>query len=332
MALRICETDREKALKMFRELFMSRTAQATIWNNGGRIVRDLGEEAISIGSLFGLEDTDIISCYFRGDAANLRIRGAYSPEDIMAGWFYRKGISNPITYGYPNSWTDVEHGVIGTTSSLIGADAVICAGAALAQKMQKTGRVVLFLAGDGATSKGDFYETMNLAKLKKLPLIILIRNNNYAMSTTMDRNIAVDSFADLPKTFNIPVKVIDGNDMLEVAQAVSEAAEYARSGNGPSAIVAKTFRMGPHTIDDEDEYRRDVDRSYWIKHDPVLIMENHLKDRWQVSSEEILKIKEECEKEAQAAYEWAAGRPPIEIDEVVNEQQKAVDMMWREER
>ena len=328
MALRICETDRETALKMFRELFMSRTVQATIWDNGGRIVRDLGEEAISIGSLFGLEETDIISCYFRGDAANLRIRGAYSPEDIMAGWFYRKGDKNPMTYGYPNSWTDVEHGVIGTTSSLIGADAVICAGAAMAQKMQKTGRVVLFLAGDGATSKGDFYETMNLAKLQKLPLIILIRNNNYAMSTTMDRNIAVDSFADLPKTFNIPVKVIDGNDMLEVAETVSEAAEHARSGNGPFAIVAKTFRMAPHTIDDEDEYRADVDRSYWKEHDPVLIMEKHLKEIWNVSDEEILSIREECRKEAEAAYEWAAGRPEIELEEVISAQQKAVDMMW----
>lgn len=330
MALRICETDREKALKMFRELFMSRTVQATIWNNGGKIVRDLGEEAISIGSLFGLEDTDIISCYFRGDAANLRIRGAYSPNDIMAGWFYRKGDKNPMTYAYPNSWTDVEHGVIGTTSSLIGADAVICAGAAMAQKIKETGRVVLFLAGDGATSKGDFYETMNLAKLQKLPLIILIRNNNYAMSTTMDRNIAVDSFADLPATFNIPVKVIDGNDMLEVAEAVSEAAEQARGGNGPCAVVAKTFRMAPHTIDDEDEYRKDVDRSYWIEHDPVLIMEKHLKERWDVSDDEIAEIKDECKKEAEASYEWAANRPEIELEEVLSAQKKAVDMMWRE--
>ncbi len=328
MALQAEKLDCEKKAQLFCEMVKSRAIQEKIKAVGGRCVRDTGEEAIPIGSLYGLNDDDIITCYFRGDASNLRIRGAYSMKDLLAGWLLRKGENTPTTFAYPNSWTDVEHGVIGTTSSLIGADAVISAGVALTQKIQESGKVVLFLSGDGATSKGEFYETMNFAKLQKLPLVILIRNNNYAMSTTMDRNIAVESFTDLPALFHIPCVQIDGNDAVEVANAVAFAAEKARSGEGPFAIVAKTFRMAPHTLDDEDEYRADVDRSYWVEHDPLLIMEKHLLDLG-YSEEKIAEMKKNCLDEVEAAAEWALSRPAIESDEVLAEQQSVIEKMWR---
>lgn len=328
MALQLCESDCEKAKQMFYQMYLSRSFQSSLKKVGGKCVSDLGEEAISVGTVYGLREDDIISCYFRGDAASLRIRGGYSFKDYVAGWLYRKGEKNPDTYAYPNSWFDLEHGIIGTTSSLIGADAVICTGAALAQKIKGTDNVVLFLSGDGATSKGEFYEMTNFAKLQKLPLIIFIRNNNYAMSTTMDRNVGYTSFHAIPDAFGIPYKEIDGNDVLEVAKTVAEVAEEVRAGNGPYVIIAKSFRMAPHTIDDGDEYREDVDRSYWKEHDPLKIMEKHLKDSG-VDTTEIDAIKNKCQADIDEAIKWVMNRPEIELKAVTDAQQAVVDKMWR---
>jgi pyruvate dehydrogenase E1 component alpha subunit len=313
---------------VLRLLYLSRTFQEKLHQLGGKCIRDNGEEGIMIGTLLGLRDDDLISCYFRSEGPQLLMRGSVNLRDLMAWWLWKVGENGLVTTVMPSAWTDVERGIIGTTSTLIGSDTSVCCGAAIVQKMKKSGKAVLLMVGDGATSKGDFYEVLNFAALYKLPMVFLVRNNNWAMSTTMAGTIAVKSFEDLAKPFGIPARTVEGNDAVELADAVKEAADYARSGKGPACIVAKTYRMAPHTVDDFDEYREgDPEKIKWAKRDPILMAEQKLLSQG-VSQKEIDDIKAKVDKEVEDAADWAVKRPDMKPEDYLKIQQSVTDRMW----
>ncbi|MCD7736034.1 MAG: thiamine pyrophosphate-dependent dehydrogenase E1 component subunit alpha [Lachnospiraceae bacterium] len=318
--------DRNLLMESYKNLVQQRYFQEKILDYGIGIYTEIGEEAITVGACAALEKSDIITCYFRGEGATLRYKGGISIKEQMCCWLGRLGEKEYINTTLPSAWTDVEHGVIGTSSSLIGADADIATGAALAQKKLGTGNVVVFMSGDGATSKGNFHEMFNWASRFQLPLMILVRGNGWAMSTPVEDDICVSSIADMVKPFGIRTYECDGNDVSDVYQCIGDAASYSRKGR-PSLVYAKTYRISGHSAHDEDDYRDPAVLEEWKKKDPVINAENQLKAMG-VKPEDINIVKEAARQEIDEAYEWALQRSEITVKQFYQVQQAVVNDMW----
>ena len=145
----------------------------------------------------------------------------------------------------------------------------VACGLALAAQLNKTGSVALAFAGEGASREGDFHEALNLAAVWKLPVIFVVENNGYALSTPVDQQIAVQDLADAAPGYGMPGEVVDGNDIAAVIDAVRRAADLARRGGGPTLLEAKTFRMRGHEEASGTKYVPAALTEAWAKKDPV---------------------------------------------------------------
>ena len=316
--------------KMYQTICESRFFQKTLTaaNFGGYM--DSGEEAITAGVLAGINDDDIINNYFRGDGMALRYRGGIKLEDQMAWWFGKQSAGRPVTSLVPTNFTDMSKGVIGATSSCLGGDADLMMGIALAQKMKKTGKIVAFVTGDGTLGKGNYHETFTMASLFKLPILFVIRSNGWAMSTSVERSCAFKRVSDLAQAYQIPCETVDGNDVLAVRNAIAEAADFARSGNGPMIIECKTYRMAAHSSNDEDDYRPVEIKQHWAAKDPLTVMENIMR-QFGISEEEIDAIKADAIARVDAAFEACKDAPMADVSLVIDKMKSTVNHMWGRE-
>jgi 2-oxoisovalerate dehydrogenase E1 component len=160
------------------------------------------------------------------------------------------------------------HGNLGATG-IVGGNLPVAVGAALAQKLQGTDRVVVCFFGDGATNEGNFHEALNMASLWNLPVIFVAENNMYAMSVPWAKASKLPDIANRACAYGIPGKVVDGMDVLAVRGAVAEAVGRARRGEGPTLIEAKTYRYYGHSHSDPRAYRTKEEENEWRKRDPV---------------------------------------------------------------
>lgn len=317
----------EELKSMYTTICESRYFQKTLTaaNFGGYM--DSGEEAITAGVLAAIREDDIINNYFRGDGMALRYRGGISLEDQMAWWFGKQSAGRPITSLVPTNYTALDKGVIGATSSCLGGDADLMMGIALAQKMKKTGKIVAFVTGDGTLGKGNYHETFTMASLFKLPIIFVIRSNGWAMSTSVERSVAFRRVSDMAQAYQIPAETVDGNDVLAVRNTVREAAEFARSGNGPVIIEAKTYRMAAHSSHDEDDYRPVEIKKHWAAKDPLTVMENIMR-QFDIPQDEIDAIKDDAIARVDAAFEKCKDNPRADVSLVIEKQKATVNHMW----
>jgi 2-oxoisovalerate dehydrogenase E1 component alpha subunit len=164
-----------------------------------------------------------------------------------------------------------------STSSPVATQVPHAAGLALAIKLRGDDRVALTCIGEGSTSQGEWYEGLNWAAVHRLPFICLVQNNVYAISVPVDRQMAVPNVADRAAAFGMPGVVVDGNDVLAVYRVIKDAADRARSGGGPTLVEAKTYRVVPHSSDDDDRsYRTRDEVEQWKKRDPILLFRSVL--------------------------------------------------------
>lgn len=162
-------------------------------------------------------------------------------------------------------------------SSCIGPQVPQAVGCAWAMKMKKTGSVAVGFLGDGATSQPDFHNAMNFAGVFKLPAVIICQNNHWSISVPTARQTASRTIAVKGRAYGVPSVRIDGNDVLAVYKAVSDACERARSGGGATFIEALTYRIGAHsTSDDPTRYRSEEEVEAWRKKDPLDRLRKHL--------------------------------------------------------
>ncbi|MBT9259288.1 MAG: pyruvate dehydrogenase (acetyl-transferring) E1 component subunit alpha [Clostridiales bacterium] len=174
-------------------------------------------------------------------------------------------------------------------------------------KLQKKEGVVLTFFGDGASSEGDFHEGLNFAGVFKTPVVFLCQNNGWAISVPFHRQTAAESIAVRAQGYGMPGRLIDGNDPLMVAEAVREALERARSGEGPTLIEARTYRVGPHTTSDDPRRYRKEDPAQEALGDPVERLRRYLlrEGAWSAEEEEAT-LAHAREKIAQAVAELEA--------------------------
>jgi pyruvate dehydrogenase E1 component alpha subunit len=197
---------------------------------------------------------------------------------------------------------------------VLGTQVLHAVGLAQAIKYQKETHVALVGCGDGATSEGDFNEALNFAGVYQAPVIFVVQNNGWAISTPRRSQTAARHLADRGQGFGVPACLVDGNDVLAVYQVVSEAVARARAGDGPTLIEAITYRLGAHTTaDDPTRYRPQDELEQWAKRDPITRFRTFLRDRHILTESEDKHIFAEIDAEfdeALAAYEALPPRTP----------------------
>jgi len=170
--------------------------------------------------------------------------------------------------------------------------------------------VVITFFGDGASSEGDFHESLNLAGLIKAPVIFFLQNNGWAISTPRSAQSAARTLAERAPGYGIEGVIVDGNDLMAVHQVTAEAVAKARAGGGPTLVESLTWRTGAHnTADDPTRYVNPADAEPWVERDPVLRVERYLrgKDAWDDSAAK--ELQEECAIEVDRALRVARETP-----------------------
>jgi pyruvate dehydrogenase E1 component alpha subunit/2-oxoisovalerate dehydrogenase E1 component alpha subunit len=202
--------------------------------------------------------------------------------------------------------------MIGPISHL-GDLVAVMTGILLASRMKKENRVAVVYLGEGASSTGAFHEGINLAAVKKLPLITVIENNGYAYSTPTNEQTAAKFFVDKAIGYGVKGMQVDGNDIIACYETMKEAAEYARSGNGSVLIEAMTYRRKGHAEHDNQAYVPAGEIDWWAEHnDPITRYEKFLIDENILSREEMEKISAEIKELLDKEAEWAEKEPAPE--------------------
>ncbi len=250
-------------------LLLLRQGRLSKWFSG------IGQEAIAVGLTAALDAQDWVLPLHR----NL---GVFSGREVNLSRLLRqllgreggftKGRDRTFHFGTP------EQRIVGMISHL-GAMLPVACGLALAAQLRGEKRVAAVFSGDGGTSEGDFHEALNLAAVWKLPVIFVIENNQYGLSTPTSEQYACKHLADRGLGYGMPGVVADGNDVLSVFRAVQRAADRARRGEGPTLLELKTFRMRGHEEASGTDYVPPALVEEWAKKDPITRFEAFLKDR-----------------------------------------------------
>jgi TPP-dependent pyruvate/acetoin dehydrogenase alpha subunit len=285
----------------------------------GRIVGGVyvgrGQEAISVGTAIHMEQDDVVAPSHR-DMGVFLMRGI-TPRRIIAQYMGRR---SGLTRGRDGNMHmgDMNHNVIAFVSHL-GDNVPVASGAALAFKQRGEKRVALCYNGEGATSRGDWHEGINFASIHKLPVVFFINNNAYAYSTPMELQMAVKDVAMRAPGYGIPGEVVDGNDILAVYDSAKRAIDRARSGEGPSIVEYKTFRMTGHSAHDDAGYVPPEMFEEWQKKDPILRFERTLLEEGMVTQEKLKEMQRECALMIDDAVDWAEKQPYPAPEEVTRD-------------
>jgi pyruvate dehydrogenase E1 component alpha subunit len=259
----------------------------------------IGQEAIAAGVCAAMGKKDVIFCAHRSHGYYIALGG--SLKALFAELY---GRSSGCAEGKGGSQHLVapEIGLLGS-SAIVAGTIPIAVGVALSFSMQKKNRVALAAFGDGAVDQGVFYESLNFAALKKLPVVFICENNLYATHAHQSARQAKDNIVMKAKVFGVDAKIIDGNDVQEVFLAARGAIGAARSGKGPVLIEARTYRWLEHVGPDYDYhlgYRTERELKQWMKKCPIKRFKKLLLQKRLITERELVrninKIDSEIEK------------------------------------
>jgi pyruvate dehydrogenase E1 component alpha subunit len=226
----------------------------------GTMHLSIGQEATAVGASNALEEGDYLLNHHRGHGHCLA--WGSDPNRMMAE-FMGKETGYCRGRGGSMHIADVEANNLGA-NGIVAGGVPIAVGVGLSIKMRKTQQVCLVIFGDGAANEGAFHESLNMASIWNLPVIYLCENNQYAMSMPVEKAFNIENISIRATAYNIPGVTVDGNDPLAVYLAVSEAAERARRGEGPTLIEAKTYRYKGHSKSDKQAYRTRDEVNEWM--------------------------------------------------------------------
>ncbi len=323
------ELTKEKALELLRQMWEIRMFEDRVYDLLGRnIIKGAshlyaGEEAVAVGAISVLRDDDLITSTHRGHG-HCHARGASlvrTEEERQV--HYNKmmaelcGRETGYCLGRGGSMhiADVEKGNLGATG-IVGGNIPVATGAALAQQMQGSDRVVLCFFGDGAAQTGNFHESLNLAGLWKLPVVYIVENNLYGMSVPITKAAARLNIADRACAYDMPGEVVDGMDILAVRQAVGRAVERARRGEGPSLIECQTYRWYGHSRSDPRKYRTKQEEAEWKARDPIPRFAAWLVEKNICTEEEIDALEKKVRASLEQATEFALSSPMPPAEEL----------------
>jgi 2-oxoisovalerate dehydrogenase E1 component len=299
---------------MYRTALLARTIDQKAWNltRTGKarfFIPAEGQEAAQVGSAWAVRaGHDIALPYYRDIGVVLTL--GMTAYEVLLAVLARADDPNSGGRQMPNHWGSKRLGII-TGSSPIGTQFPHAAGIALASTLRGDDRVTVTWFGEAAASKGDFHEALNFAGIHRLPAVFVCENNGYAISVGMGKQSAVPNVADRAASYGFEGVVVDGNDLLAVYEASAAAVDLARGGGGPTLIEAKTYRLMPHTSDDDDKaYRSTEEVAAARRLDPLPRLRAYVLEHGLLSTEEASAVDASVQEEVAEACERATAAAP----------------------
>lgn len=272
----------EDVMQMYTYMLRARKVDERMWllNRAGKIpfvISCQGQEGAQVGAAFALDrDQDYLCPYYR-DLALVMAFGQTARDALLAT--YAKA-EDPNSGGrqMPGHYGDKRFRIL-SGSSPVATQIPHATGIALAAKIERKPIVTLTTLGEGSTNQGEFHEACNFAGVHRLPVVFLCENNRYAISVPLSKQLACESVADRAVGYGFPGESVDGNDPLAVYEVVKRAVDRARRGDGPTLIEARTYRLVPHSSDDDDSsYRSREEVSAARKEDSIVQFSNYLRE------------------------------------------------------
>jgi TPP-dependent pyruvate/acetoin dehydrogenase alpha subunit len=297
---------REDRVAMLRLMILSRVLERACCELNPRWFPAEGEEAVLVGSFYGLRADDVIAAHYRGPFIAYYMRGAELSRLVGQALGKAIGYARGRSLGFTGP---VERHIIPWVAGDLGTSLGVATGAAVGLQYEGSERVTVVTFGDGTSNRGDFHEAVNLAAVWKLPIVYVCQHNQYSISLHATQVVAGGSVAARAAGYGIPGVRVDGNDVLAVHQAVQVAVDRARAGDGPSLIEACTYRLGGHWAADPEGYRPEADRETWRARDPIPRLEAHLCEAGDLDREAVERLWEWARAEVGRAVAEAEAAP-----------------------
>jgi pyruvate/2-oxoglutarate/acetoin dehydrogenase E1 component/TPP-dependent pyruvate/acetoin dehydrogenase alpha subunit len=295
-----------------------------------------GQEAVATGAIAAMERGDVIGSTHRGHGHCGAVGNKYadSDQERQAHWNAMMAELMGRETGYCKGRggsmhiAEVEHQNNLGSTGIVGGNQPPAVGAALAEKLKKSGRVVLSFFGDGSCNTGTFHESMNMAATLKVPLVAIIENNLYGMSVPFSGSevegtacaSSIEDIAVRSVAYDVPAMIVDGQDVVAVFLALRKAIERARKQSAMMMIECKTYRWYGHSRNDPREYRTKAEEKAWHERDPITVLRNKLTSEGIATEGELDQIKDKAFATIETATEFAMNSPlpnPADVDKDV---------------
>ncbi|UOQ42580.1 thiamine pyrophosphate-dependent dehydrogenase E1 component subunit alpha [Halobacillus salinarum] len=312
----------EQVLDMFRTMLLARKIDERMWllNRAGKIpfvISCQGQEAAQVGASYALDrEKDYALPYYRDMGVVLSF--GMTAQDLMLSGFAKAEDPNSGGRQMPGHFGQKKNRIV-TGSSPVTTQVPHAVGIALAAKMEKKDYVSLVTFGEGSSNQGDFHEGANFAGVHKLPVIFMVENNKYAISVPVAKQLACEKVSDRAIGYGMPGYTVDGNDPLAVYEVVKEAAERGRKGEGPTLIEAVSYRLTPHSSDDDDRTYRERDEvDEAKKKDSIVTFANYLREQNILTEEKETELNEEINQLVNEATEYAENAEYAEAESALH--------------
>lgn len=280
-----------------------------LWKQGrgvGGTFNQRGHEAISVGAGYALGDDDVVAPMHR-DLGCYLLRGM-TPGRLLATQLGRATGVNRGRDGNLHGCGDLDLNIIGFVSHL-PQSMPVALGTAMSFTYRSEPRVAMTFVGDGSSNTGLFHETLNLAAVRKAPLVVIVENNQYAYSTPLAEQMAITDIAERGRAHGVESLIVDGNDVELVYGAARRAVARAREGGGPTLIECKTMRMLGHAIHDGAEYVPAELLDTWARRDPLDRFEAALLEDGVMGADDLESVRVRCRDEVGEAVRFAEAGP-----------------------
>lgn len=299
----------KQVLEMYRYMLLARKLdeRKLLLNRAGSIpfaISCQGHEAIHVGVGFALDKEKDWLCPYYRDLGLILAFGQTSREQMLFS-FAKKEDPNSGGRQMPGHFGDHRYRIL-SGSSPVTTQMLHATGIAYAGRLTGSDHVVFTSCGEGASNQGDFHEACNFAGVHQLPVIFMVENNQYAISVPLKKQVAGGNIAKRADGYGFPGVSVDGTDPLAVYQVMKEAIERARKGDGPTLIEAVTYRLLPHSSDDDDMSYRTKDEVTSAKEkDPIRVFREYLLDCNLLNEENELQLSRQVTDEVDDATEYA---------------------------
>lgn len=299
----------DNVLTMYETMLMARMIDERMWllNRAGKIafvISCQGQEAAQVGASMALDnEKDYALPYYRDMGVVLHF--GMTAKDLMLSGFAKAEDPNSGGRQMPGHFGQKSNRIV-TGSSPVTTQVPHAVGFGLAAKMKKKDFVAFTTFGEGSSNQGDFHEGINFASVHDLPVIFMCENNKYAISVPLDKQLNIESVADRAVGYGIHGESVDGNDPLAVYEAVAKARERAVNGEGPSLIETVSYRLTPHSSDDDDStYRAKEEVEAAKKIDSIHTFGSYLKETGVLTEEKEEEIRARLRREIDDATDYA---------------------------
>lgn len=272
----------------------------------------IGQEALLSGMTTAIRPSDRVITAYRDHAHPIAL--GMDPKYVMAE-LYGKATGSSKGKGGSMHMFDKERNLFGG-HGIVGGQIPLGAGIAFADKYRNEDHVTVCFFGDGAARQGALHETFNMAMTWKLPVIFIIENNNYAMGTSVERTSNVTDLSKLGLSYEMPSASVDGMRPEAVAEAIAEAAERARKGEGPTLLDIRTYRYKGHSMSDPQKYRTKEEVKEYQEQDPIEHVLRVIKENKYMTEAEIKQVQADVKAKVEESVTFAEESPYPTTDEL----------------